>query len=231
MPFDRKPGISRTTPVFNPLNAAGKRVIFIQTIKDEIKTKILAVAREEFLEHEFEGASIRKIADRAGTSKSNIYNYFSDKDALFCAIVEPTVTVIDHAIGRKREEYAEGVRQAYSFEGQKKIIEIVMTFVHKNKEDFILLLYKSRGSSLASFKEKIKKVYADMMMEWLSLVPAKNEISGFFVEAVAEFYMNTISQVITEERNAEQRARYFDEFLSFVYGGWERILRRGEEYE
>ncbi len=141
------------------------------------------------------------------------------------------MNVIDHAIERKRKEYADGMLQAYSFEGQKKIIEIVMTFAYQHKEDFLLLLYKSKGSSYESFKEEIKKVYTDMMMEWLSLVPANKEISGFFVEAVAEFYINTISQVITKERSAEQNEQYFDEFMSFVYGGWERILRRGEEHE
>ncbi len=42
---------------------------------------------EAFLEFGFEGASMDEIVRRAGVSKGTVYNYFSDKEALFCAVM------------------------------------------------------------------------------------------------------------------------------------------------
>ncbi len=58
----------------------------MQYEKEEIRRRILDAAKQEFLENGFEGASIRAIAAKAQTAKSNLYNYFKDKDALFCAV-------------------------------------------------------------------------------------------------------------------------------------------------
>ena len=50
---------------------------------------ILQVGMEEFLEKGFLGASLRQIVKRAGVTTGAFYGYFSSKEALFSAIVEP----------------------------------------------------------------------------------------------------------------------------------------------
>ncbi len=70
----------------------------MQYEKEEIRRRILDAAKQEFLENGFEGASIRAIAAKAQTAKSNLYNYFKDKDALFCAVLEPTVLEIRNGL-------------------------------------------------------------------------------------------------------------------------------------
>jgi len=49
---------------------------------------ILKVARETFLEHGYDGASMSDIAARLGGSKGTLYNYFKGKDELFAACIE-----------------------------------------------------------------------------------------------------------------------------------------------
>ena len=183
------------------------------------------------MEKDFEKASIRKIAEASGTSKSNIYNYFKNKDDLFCSVLMPTMNTVNKAIQHKNGEYADGIKQEYNLESQKKIIEIIMSYVFQNKDDFILLLFKSGGSSYESFRDKIKYLYTDIMLNWLSISYPDKDISRFFVEAVADFYINTISQLINKEITMVEIEQYFNEFLFFVYGGWNRILRDGERYE
>ena len=191
----------------------------------------MKAAKAEFLENDFEKASIRKIAVKADTSKSNIYNYFKNKDDLFCTVLKPTMDTINYAIAAKHKEYAGGAEQSYSFDNQKKIIEVIMTFVFKNKDDFVLLLFKSKGSSYETFKEKIKKLYTGIMMNWLALSAPQKEVSYFFVESVADFYINTISNLIVKDVTHKDVEKYFSEFLSFVYGGWQNILGNGGENE
>ena len=52
---------------------------------------IVAAARDVFLQHGYEGASVELIASRASVSKQTIYNHFEGKEALFRAISEDLV--------------------------------------------------------------------------------------------------------------------------------------------
>jgi AcrR family transcriptional regulator len=49
---------------------------------------ILEGAMQEFLEHGYAGARIDRIVEAAGVSKATVYRYFSDKEALFTAIIQ-----------------------------------------------------------------------------------------------------------------------------------------------
>lgn len=53
---------------------------------------VLACAKKEFLEKGYTDASLRTIAQEAGTSTSSIYTRFKDKEGLFEAIVGPAAS-------------------------------------------------------------------------------------------------------------------------------------------
>src|SRR5258708_39638523 len=55
----------------------------------EVDARILAAARETFLERGFEGASIDEIAEVARSGKATIYARFRDKRALFTEAGRP----------------------------------------------------------------------------------------------------------------------------------------------
>ena len=46
-------------------------------------------ARAEFLDKGFQGTSLRQIVKNAGVTTGAFYGYFSSKEALFNALVEP----------------------------------------------------------------------------------------------------------------------------------------------
>ncbi|MFB2983142.1 TetR/AcrR family transcriptional regulator [Microseira sp. BLCC-F43] len=50
--------------------------------------KILQGAMQEFLAHGYAGASMDRVASRAGVSKATVYSYFQDKEGLFKTLVE-----------------------------------------------------------------------------------------------------------------------------------------------
>src|SRR5262245_44055308 len=66
----------------------------------ERRDAILAAALEEFSAHGFEAARLDDVARRAGIAKGTIYLYFSDKEALFQALVRsyisPVVGSLEH---------------------------------------------------------------------------------------------------------------------------------------
>src|SRR5262245_5446523 len=58
--------------------------------KSNIEPRILQAARLRFLQQGVDGASLRAIAEDAGTNIGMVYYYFATKDDLFFAIVEET---------------------------------------------------------------------------------------------------------------------------------------------
>lgn len=56
-------------------------------LREERREAIMAVAREAFFEHGYNGTSMSAIAARLGGSKGTLYNYFKSKEELFEALV------------------------------------------------------------------------------------------------------------------------------------------------
>lgn len=54
---------------------------------EQVKNKIFQATLELFNKHGYDAVTIRKIARRAGCSPATIYNYYSDKDALYLDIL------------------------------------------------------------------------------------------------------------------------------------------------
>jgi AcrR family transcriptional regulator len=55
--------------------------------KESLRRTILRAAGELFLEHGYEGFSMRRVAERIGYSATTIYRYYEDKDDLLLAVV------------------------------------------------------------------------------------------------------------------------------------------------
>lgn len=58
-------------------------------------TKVIAAAREEFMEYGYENASMRRIGERCGMTAAGLYRHCRDKADLFREIVSPSVKKID----------------------------------------------------------------------------------------------------------------------------------------
>lgn len=80
------------------------------------RTAILDAALECFTEHGYFGTSVADIADRADLSSGTVYNYFTDKEHVFAALVS-----------RDMQEIANGVVQALSTDAplEEKFREMV----------------------------------------------------------------------------------------------------------
>ena len=69
------------------------------SIREKSQDKILAAAQEEFILQGFKGATVQGIADRASLPKANVLYYFKNKDNIYHAVLERTLSMWDDAIG------------------------------------------------------------------------------------------------------------------------------------
>lgn len=67
--------------------------------RTDIRDRILAAARHEFLQHGVGATALRAIARRARTSLGMIYYYFPAKDDLFLAVIEAPYAALVDSVG------------------------------------------------------------------------------------------------------------------------------------
>ena len=69
--------------------------------------KIQEAALAEFLDKGFQGASLRQIVKNAGVTTGAFYGYFSSKEALFNALVEPHAAALMGKFMEAQTSFAE----------------------------------------------------------------------------------------------------------------------------
>jgi AcrR family transcriptional regulator len=195
-----------------------------QYAKDEIRQRIVEAARREFLRVGYEKASIRTIAEKARTAKSNLYNYFTDKDDLFHSVLGPTVAKIRAGlVAAKRFNVPKGVEE-YTLASQSSVVAVVNQFVAENFTDVRLLLFKAQGSRLEGFKTEILEAFTDSMAAWVASMRPGRKVSRLFVRSVCGFYLSLIEQAILFGKTADMPG-FQKEFTRFVYHGWKGVLQ------
>lgn len=200
----------------------------MQTLKEEIRRNILTAAKEEFLKCGFSGASVRRIAESAKTSTSNVYNYFEDKNALFAAVVAPALSDLEAAFEHFRLANPASRAASYTLEAQKGAIYRIMRTVFRFEDEFRLLFFCSAGSALSGFKNSATNALADILIDWIQFAAPNKGITNFFIRSLSEFYISAIGQLLAEKKTVED-IDLPNDFLTFIYGGWNALFMSDNE--
>ena len=75
--------------------------------QSETLVRIHQAAMEEFLEKGFADASLRQIVKNAGVTTGAFYGYYSSKEALFTALVEPHAAAVMGMFMRAQTAFSE----------------------------------------------------------------------------------------------------------------------------
>ena len=135
-----------------------------------VSEKILACAKEEFLEKGYSEASLRTIAAKADTTTGSIYSRFRDKEGLFSAIVEPAAEGLTRIFLKTQEEF-----HAREAEVQPKVMETyvvsgmdeMLDYVYDHFEDFQLLLDASYGTRYQDFVEHLVEIETEYTYKYM----------------------------------------------------------------
>lgn len=119
-----------------------------------IDARILESARKEFLAESFKGASLRKICADAKVTTGAFYKRYKNKEALFDAVVAPTLaTVASYCEQIEAMNYEhlsrDAMRQIWAMtpDTQKRIVDML----YGDAEGFRLLLVHAQGTRYENF--------------------------------------------------------------------------------
>ena len=162
--------------------------------------KILACAKEEFLEKGYTDASIRTIAQNAGVSTSTIYTRYSDKEGLFRFLVEPAANGLKELL----RQSLNGFSSLTEHEQNEKIMEYsdrgfegVIAYIYEYFSEFKLLITRAPENYYQDFLEGLVELDTGCTKKFLiqagSKALAEGRITDGFLHVVSSaFYLSLI---------------------------------------
>ena len=198
----------------------------MQTLKKEIKERIMNAARAEFTEHGFARAKMRSIAARAGVSAGNLYTYFSNKDNLFCALVAPAVDQVNEYVNHDRIPSIENIDVCCTYEWNRDLYLEIADVHCRNREDLKLIYFKSQGSSLENFREDcIRKLDETVPCDKCTLPhsEAGERVNDFLWHSLHSFAVNTFIEMIMHDLSREEMVQCAVDLATYMYYGWKAI--------
>ena len=129
--------------------------------------KIMAAAKEEFLEMGYEKASMRSIADRCGMTAAGIYRHCRDKEDLFFQLVSPADEKLMAWAKAHMQRYEEPLKKSRKVVWQDSFIDMMREVVYPDMEDFHLLIAKSKGSKFENYLHDMTQMAQDQFLAYL----------------------------------------------------------------
>ena len=201
----------------------------MKKLNDEIRRRIEVSAQRLFLEHSYAGATMRVIAQGAGVSTANLYNYFDSKDGLFCHLVKPFMQSLDrvvyeHHIPNHAKRYvaycegnADGLMEAQT--------AAYMALLRNHREQAEMLLFHAKGSSLEhyveSFTERCAKQIATTMTHAGRHGASPSAVASTFSYRMHVVWLfATLREVLRHHLEPAEAEAVVRNFVRFELSGW-----------
>ena len=135
--------------------------------------KIQEAALSEFLDKGFLGASLRQIVKNAGVTTGAFYGYFSSKEALFNALVEPHAAAL---MGKFMEaqitfaELPEEQQPAHMGVESGTYLDWMVNYICQHREPVKLLLCRAEGTSYEHFVHNMVEIEVEYTLQYMEVL-------------------------------------------------------------
>ena len=200
---------------------------------EEFDEKILLCAKDEFLDKGFADASLRTIAQRAGVSTSTIYTRYSDKEGLFCFLVEPSVNGLKELLNQYLDEFSALTKHEQSekmTEYSNRGFECLISYIYEHFCEFKLLLTGGPANFYQDFLESLVELDTNCTKKSLSKIESKALLSGRitddFLHIVSSAFYSGIFEVVIHDMPIAEAKKYITELRVFYGNGWKEYYRK-----
>ncbi len=190
--------------------------------------KIMAAAKEVFLELGFEKASMRGIADRCGLTAAGIYRHCRDKEDLFCQLVSPAEGKLMEWARGHMGRYEEPLTKGKKITWQDSDIDMMRELVYPNMEDYHLLVAKSKGSRYENFLHDMTEESQNRFLSYLEELKTTGrdtpDISAQQLHLLLTAYITALFEPVVHNYSYEEAVDALDTLEKFFLPGWKQLM-------
>lgn len=198
-----------------------------------VSERILACAKEEFLEKGFSEASLRTIAAKADTTTGSIYSRFKDKEGLFCAVVEPVAEGLTAIFLQTQKNFHDQepeeqpkLMETYVLSGMDEMLD----YVYDHFEEFQLLLDASYGTRYQDFVGHLVEIETEYTYKYMDATQSTREgsiITEEFIHIMARAMFDSMFEVVRHHMDRDTARKYLHMLEKYHYGGWSAMIDLG----
>lgn len=193
---------------------------------------VLACARDEFLASGFERASLRQIAQNAGTSTGSIYTRFGDKHGLFDALVaEPAQSLMDW-FRSEHEVFAAlppAQQRERSFRYSDERMPQFTQHIYDHYDAFKLLFTCAEGTQYKDFIHQFVQVDVKHTLLFMEAMNSDVLTSGRatmdLIHMLSSAFFTGILETIVHDMPRDEAIAYTRQIQKFYQAGWKSLLQ------
>ncbi len=198
---------------------------------ESTKQRILDSARSEFLGNGFSGASLRAIAKKAGVTTGALYGYFSDKDALFAALVGEQVSFFRREFADAQMSFramdAERQRACMHTHSAEALFRLV-DYMYDHIDAFRLVLLGAAGTPFEAWLEPVIALEEESTKLFIRQLrddgfPVK-DVSDELVHILCSGFFHDIMQPVVHGMDRGAALRHITLIRDFTSAGWDVLL-------
>lgn len=198
---------------------------------EQTREAILKSAQAEFLAKGFSAASLRKIATGAEVTTGALYRHFTDKAALFEALVSPCFHGFIQMFRQQGEDYLRG-QAAYDFDHNWSSSEQSLLrwteYIYDHLEVFKLLLSAAEKTAYESFVHILIEMEVDMTLEYIRLAREKGymikDVSREEIHIFVNAQFSAFFEMVLHDVPRERAVEYTSSIFRFFAAGWKKLF-------
>ena len=192
---------------------------------------IQQAAMQEFLDKGFQGASLLQIVKNAGVTTGAFYGYFSSKEALFNALVEPHAAALMGKFMEAQTSFAELPEEQqpdHMGEESSSCVHWMVDYICRHREPVKLLLTRAEGTGYEQFIHNMVEVEVESTLRYMEVLRHLGrdvpELSRSLCHIIASGMFSGLFEIVVHDMPREQAQRDVEQFRQFYTGGWLKLM-------
>lgn len=191
--------------------------------------KIISAATEEFLEHGFKDASMRRIAAAAGMSASGLYKHFASKEEMFSALVEPAYQGLMDLYHTEESAQLQSLGEGdMSVWEDGKDARLVLAYIYDHLDAFRLIVCKSQGTKYENFLHDLAVLEEETTLHFMELIRAQgvklNEFRLNELHLLVTTNVDAVFQPVEHNFTREEALHYAETLDRFFSKAWKEFF-------
>ena len=193
--------------------------------------KIHTAATLEFLEKGFREASLRQIVRNAGVTTGAFYGYYSSKEALFAALVEPHAAAVMGRFMTAQTDFADLPREQQPEHMGKESADCVnwmIDYMYDHYEPFKLLICRSDGTPYERFVHNMVEVEVEYTFRYIEVLRSLGndvpELGKELCHMIASGMFDGMFEVLRHDMPKDRAKAFISQLREFYTAGWMKIM-------
>ena len=190
--------------------------------------RVMAAARDEFMEYGFEKASMRRVGERCGLTAAGLYRHCRDKEDLFDQLVAPAIERLQSWMDTHLTKYLTSVQNEGNLKWQDSWIDMMRDVVYPHVEDYHLLLTCSSGTKYESFLHDLTQTAQDQTLHYLPILRQRGlairDISPMEMHLLFSAYVTALFEPVIHRYSPDESMRCLETIEAFFLPGWKALF-------